>query len=133
MCVGGWMCKRWKGVAMKTYIRQMYWGSHTRAKSALALKRRDPREVLNEHIQRALSVSFPAFVASVSHVAREERSVDGLLCNGYCITVEIPVGRPASSRDARTLECQIESLLSVALLDMLCPIDVDYVEHVQVA
>lgn len=113
---------------MESCIRQVYWGSHAETKSAWVLKRRDPREVLNERIQRALSAPFPAFVASVLRVAREERSVDGLLCDGYCITVEIPVGRPASSRDTRILECQIESLLSVALLDLLCPIDVDWVE-----
>ncbi len=110
---------------MESCIRQMYWGSHAETESAYALKRRDPRAVVNERIQRALSVSFPAFVANVLRVAREERSVDGLLCDGYCITVEIPVGRPTSSHDARRLECQIESLLSVALLDLLCPVHVD--------
>ncbi len=113
---------------MESSIHQMYWGSQTESEAARTLQEKDPFKVLSERIQQALSTQYTEPLVRAMRVTREERVVDGLLCDGYCITVEVSVGqRRISPSEARAMECQMESLLSVALLDLLCPVHVDFV------
>lgn len=113
---------------METSIRQMLWGSQAASKSARALQHREPLLVLRERIQQALATHYPMSLVRAMRVTEEERSINGLVCRGYRITVALSVDqKPASPSEARLMECQMESLLSVALLDLLCPIHVDFV------
>ena len=79
-------------------------------------------------LQQALSTIHSLPHVRMISVEREQRTVDGLVCEGYCITVAVAVKQARSTPDeARQLECQIESQLSVVLLDLLSPVHVDFV------
>ncbi len=113
---------------MESRIHQAMWGSQTASECARDLRQQDAFQILGERIQQALSTERPApHVRSIS-TTREIRIVDGRLCEGYCIMVALSVKQaPDSPEEARALECRIEALLSVALLDLLSPVEVDFV------
>jgi hypothetical protein len=117
-----------KGAVMESRIHQTMWGSQTESAYARELGQQDPFQILSERIQQALSAELPTpHVRSIS-VTRERRVVDELLCEGYCITVALSVKQaPDSPEAARMLECRMEALMSVALLDLLTPVHVDFV------
>lgn len=117
---------------MESRIHQMMWGSQTESKSARDMREQDPFQILGERIQQALSTERPKPRVRLISVKREPRAVDGLVCEGYCITVAVSVKQaPSSPDDARKLECRMEALLSVALLDLLTPVHVDFVATLQ--
>ena len=113
---------------MESRIHQRMWGSQTESESARELRQRDPFEILSERIQQALSTERPTPRVRSIRVTPERRVVDGLLCEGYCITVALSVKHaPGSPEAVRALECRMEALMSVALLDLLSPVHVDFV------
>lgn len=116
---------------MESSIRQEYWGARTDGGSIRAWADTDPYRALSERVQQALSTLRPEARLCGLRVVREERMIDGLVCQGYHITVEVSVTqRQEAYQDARTLECALEDLLSVSLLDVLTPIHVDLVTSV---
>ena len=117
---------------MESSIRQMYWGARTESGSAGTQVDANPYRVLSERIQQALSARFPELRLCAMRIEREERLIDGLVCQGYHIAVEVSVApQRASPKGVRALECEIEGLLSVSLLDVLTPVHVDWVASVQ--
>lgn len=113
---------------MESRIHQIMWGSQTESESARELRQQNAFRVLSGRIQQALSTERPIpRVRSIS-VTQEQRVVDGLLCEGYCIMVALAVKQaPHSPEATRVLACRMEALLSVALLDLLTPVHVDFV------
>ena len=113
---------------METSIFQVIWGAQAENEAARTLNDRDPFSVLSQRIQRALSTAYTTPRVRAIQVTRAERTIDGLICEGFSISVEVVIGqRPDSASDEQELKCKMEALLSVALLDLLCPVHVDLV------
>lgn len=126
------MCVKWERVvAMATTIHQLMWGSQAEHDSASSLNLQESFGILRERIQRAIAHEYPKSHVRAVTVTQEARAVDGLICMGYSITVALSIEQasaaPTTSDARRTMACQIESLISVAMLDMFCPIHVDVV------
>jgi len=113
---------------MESRIHQMMWGSQTESEFAREMQRQDALHILSRRIQQALKNERSMPRVHAIRVEPERRVVDGLVCEGYCITVALSVKQaPRSPAEARGLECRVESLLSVALIDVLSPVHVDFV------
>ncbi len=113
---------------MESSICQMFWGVQNEWRFVRALDNREPYKTLSERILRALATAGPNQRLHGVRMAREEREVDGLLRDGYAITVEVSVGHVSTSHsDMGALEHRLESLLGVALLDLFGLIQVDSV------
>lgn len=129
--VGGLRHEKESDGFMESSIRQVYWGARTESGLVGAWVNTDPYRVLSERVQQALSTVHPEARLCGLRVVQEERMIDGLVCQGYHITVEVSVTRyQEAHNDMRALECSLEGLLSVSMLDVLTPIHVDLVSSV---
>ena len=113
---------------MATSVHLVMWGSRTEQQPADARQAVNPARSIQERLQRALATRYPMAHIHDLRVRQEERLVDGLLCMGHCITLAIAVSpEPDLACGPGELEARMESLLSVALLRLYCPVHVDEV------
>lgn len=113
---------------MATSVHLVMWGSRTEQLPADAQQAANPARRIREHLQRALATRYPMSRLYSLRVRQEERLVDGLLCMGYSITLAIAIlPEPDLAYSPGELEARMESLLSVALLRLYCPVHVDAV------
>jgi len=113
---------------MATSVHLVMWGSRTEQQPADAQQALNPAQSIREHLQRALATRYPMSRVYALRVRQEERIVDGLLCMGHCIMFAIAIRpEPDLACSPGELEARMESLLSVALLRLYCPVHVDAV------
>lgn len=114
---------------MATHVHLMVWGPQAGSKLSSAAGWQEQEAVVCERVQHALAHHTPILRVQSVCVAVDCRMCAGARCRGYVVTVVVSVGyEPTAPSAVRALECQVESLVSAALLDLLKPIAVEHVE-----
>lgn len=116
---------------MTTSATLTVWGPQAGSKLASEDGWLQQEAVVFERVQHALARHTPTMQAQRVCVAQDCRMHGGVRCYGYVITVVVLVGAdPTAPGAVSGLECQVESLIGVALLDLLGPIEIEHVELV---
>ncbi|HEY7849399.1 MAG TPA: hypothetical protein VIC27_05000 [Ktedonobacterales bacterium] len=119
---------------MTTMVHLTVWGPQAGSALANEVGWQQQETVARECVQHALAQHTPTLRAQSICVAQDCRMRGGARCPGYVITVVVSVSyEPTAPSAVCALECQVESHVSVALLELLTPIDVEQVEVVSAA
>ena len=117
---------------MQTTVHMIVWGPQDGSALANEAGWQEQEALVSGSIQHALARHTPAARIERARVAQDCRLRGGERRAGYAITVALAVGaRPTTHAAIRALECQMESQICVALLNLLRSIEVEAIEVIE--
>ncbi len=117
---------------MPTTIRMTLWGAQDGSELACEAGWQKQEALISRHVQHALAPRMPTLRKPSICIAEDCHMRAGKRRYGYAMSIIITVdAQPATPAAIRALECQMESLVCMALLELLRSIEVESVEVIE--